>query len=79
MLFTSRANVNSIFLPAAGSRLGSSLDGVGSYGYYWSSSLYTGRPRNAWYLDFISGSYYMSYYYRLFGRSVRPVCVSAQN
>lgn len=28
-----------IFLPAAGARFGSVLDGVGSYGIYWSSSL----------------------------------------
>ena len=31
-------NGNSIFLPAAGCRSGSSLDYVGSRGYYWSSS-----------------------------------------
>ena len=31
-------NGNSIFLPAAGYRDGSSLEGAGSYGNYWSSS-----------------------------------------
>ena len=38
----------SIFLPAADFRDGSSLDGAGSYGYYWSSSLYTDNPSGAW-------------------------------
>ena len=33
-------NGNSIFLPAAGYRDDSDLDGAGSYGYYWSSSLF---------------------------------------
>ena len=33
---------NTIFLPAAGHRRGTSLDYAGSDGYYWSSSLYEG-------------------------------------
>ena len=37
--FTSRINGNSIFFPAAGNRYGTGLDGRGTYGYYWSSSL----------------------------------------
>jgi hypothetical protein len=39
--FTSRINGNSIFFPASGDRYGTSLNGRGSYGYYWSSSLYS--------------------------------------
>jgi uncharacterized protein (TIGR02145 family) len=35
---TSKKNGNSVFLPAAGYRDGSSLNGTGSYGHYWSSS-----------------------------------------
>ena len=43
-----------VFLPAAGGRYGTSVNGVGSYGYYWSaSSNYSGT---AWYVDFY-GSY----------------------
>ena len=81
-LFTG-PNGNSIFLPAAGGR-GSELYGAGSYGYYWSSSLYRsnhGIPSSAWLLYFNSdnsyiGSYYGDGYYdrRYSGRSVRPVC-----
>ena len=80
MLFTSRSNGNSIFLPAAGSRGGSSLGYPGSYGYYWSSSLYAGDPSLAWGLYFNSDDCYMYYYYgnRFYVRSVRPVCVQSK-
>ena len=74
-LFTG-PNGNSIFLPAAGYRYGSELDNAGAYGGYWSSSLGTDYPRSAWNLNFGSGVYYMGSGYRLYGRSVRPVCVS---
>ena len=62
-----------IFLPAAGSRFDSGLYDVGSYGYYWSSSLGGLSSYNAWYLDFGSGYLDLSYYYRCRGLSVRPV------
>ena len=66
-------NGNSIFLPAAGYRYGTSSDGVGSLGYYWGSTpggddvgyacdLYFGSDRYDWY-----------WYRRDFGQSVRPV------
>ena len=77
-LFTS-ANGNSLFLPAAGYRGNGSLDGAGGYGYYWSSSLGTDGPLDAWGLYFSSGGYGMSGYDRNFGHSVRPVCSSRQN
>lgn len=67
-------NGNSIFLPAAGSRYVSSLYDAGSYGYYWSSSLYTYSSNDAFYLSFLSsnaGSTSSSS--RYYGRSVRPV------
>lgn len=65
-----------IFLPATGSRRGSVLRGVGSNGYYWSSSLYEDYSYNAYYLRF-----YSDYYpnldctgrVRRYGQSVRPV------
>lgn len=74
---TSKKNGNSIFLPAAGYRSGSSLYGTGSYGIYWSRTLYSDGPNNAWSLDFNSSSIYTSYFgYRYCGRSVRPVRLS---
>jgi hypothetical protein len=36
--FTSRINGNSIFFPASGNYFGTSLNGRGSSGYYWSST-----------------------------------------
>ena len=77
-LFTA-SNGNSLFLPAAGYRWDSVLDLVGSYGYYWSSSLYTGYPDFAWYFDFVSSSYGMSNDDRVYGRSVRTVRSARQN
>ncbi len=72
---TSKSNGNSIFLPAAGSRYDSSLNGAGSYGSYWSSSLDTDGPSDAWGVYFGSGYVYRgSYGGRDFGQSVRPVC-----
>ena len=78
-LFTG-PNGNSIFLPAAGHRHGSSLYWVGSNGYYWSGPLYSSGTGRACCLGFNSVNYGMSDYdYRSLGQSVRPVCVSAQN
>lgn len=70
------SNGNSIFLPAAGSRDGTSLGSAGSYGYYWSSSLGSDDPSSAYNLYFSSGLVYVGsnyYYYRCYGRTVRPV------
>ncbi len=66
-------NGNSIFLPAAGYRYGSSLSSAGSGGYYWSSTPYEGYTNDAYYLYFYSSDYYRSNNYRNYGRSVRPV------
>lgn len=66
-------NGNSIFLPAAGSRSDSNLQGVGSYGCYWSSSLGGGDPWNAWDLYFNSGTHRTGYSAREYGRTVRAV------
>ena len=71
---TSKKNGNSIFLPAAGCRYDSSLDYAGSRGYYWSSSLFTDYPLNAWSVYFNSDNVYGDSYSRRYGFSVRPVC-----
>ena len=62
----------SIFLPAAGCRLDSSLGNAGSRGCYWSSSLYT-SSNVAYGLLFTSSSVHR-YNNRYYGQSVRPVC-----
>lgn len=71
-LFTG-PNGNTLFLPAAGYRNGGGLCDAGSYGDYWSSSLYTDFPGRAWYFDFDSYYTYVSYYDRYYGLSVRAV------
>ena len=67
------SNGKSIFLPAAGNRFGSELYNDGTYGSYWSSSLYETRPYYAWGMDFYSDGQGVSYYSRYYGRSVRAV------
>lgn len=66
-------NGNSIFLPAAGCRYDAGVYGRGSYGYYWSSSLYSYVSDYAYFLCFYSGDYFWYYNSRCFGQSVRPV------
>ena len=55
--FTSKANGNSIFIPAAGERSGSSFMLQGEYGHVWSSSLVNYRSSSAWYLEFGSNNF----------------------
>ena len=62
-----------IFLPAAGCRYYGDLYSVGSYGYYWSSSLGTVYPSYAYYMNFNSGYFCGHFDYRPVGRSVRHV------
>ena len=71
--FTSKINGNTIFIPAAGLCGDGSVNGVGSDGYVWSSSLNTSYPYYAWYLYFGSGDCYMSNDGRYYGQSVRGV------
>ena len=66
-------NGNSIFLPAAGCRDGTSSYGVGSFGDYWSSTLLESSTDYAWYLHFNSGIHGMYGNYRNYGHTVRPV------
>ena len=66
-------NGNSIFLPAAGRRIGTDLIDAGLIGCYWSSSLYTSYPSGASAVYFDSDGVTMDYGYRNEGFSVRPV------
>ena len=68
---SSKKNSNSIFLPAAGCRSGSSLHRAGNDGDYWSST-----PKDTYRacdLFFRSGLNYCATGYRDLGYSVRPV------
>lgn len=70
---TSKTTGSSIFLPAAGFRLGERLYSEDSSGSYWSSSLDSSRPYDAYYLSFRLDFVGWSYNYRCFGYRVRPV------
>ncbi len=72
----SKYNGNTIFLPAAGGGEDVGRFGAGSYGFYWSSSLYFSRPYCAYGLGFNSGDIDVGYNYRSSGYSVRAVCPS---
>ena len=76
-LFTS-GNGATLFFPAAGARLGDNLSGAGEQGYYWSRSLYTTTPYEAYCLRFSDspnvGSNYVAD--RRIGHCVRPVRVA---
>ncbi len=63
-----------VFLPAAGSRIGSSVSSAGSQGQYWSSSAFLGVSDGAYFVKFNSGSYLPTYNgVRSSGYSVRLV------
>ena len=65
-------NGNSIFLPAAG--VTASDENIGVYGFYWSSTLFTGNPKQALDLEFdeITGVC-EGWYQRAACLSIRPV------
>jgi len=70
------SNGNSIFLPAAGRRENMNHWYMGSAGYYWSSSVMTEGPSDAWIFQiFSSGNEFWSLQ-RCYGLSVRAVRAS---
>ena len=74
MKFTSRKDPSqSIFLPGAGWRQGTALR-TSTHTDYWSSSLDTNNPNQAWILRFDRKNHYIVKYPRPYGLSVRPVC-----
>ena len=66
-------NGNSIFFPAAGGCVGSSLGDVGELGYYWSSTPGESYTYYAFNLLFDSGRHTVDCFSRYFGLTVRPV------
>jgi len=71
--FTDKVTGNNIFMPAAGYRYDNdgTLNYVGTYGFYWSSTEYSST--HAYYLSFRSGSVGLYNYYNNFSFSVRCV------
>ena len=68
------ADGNSIFLPVAGWGCDTDLNDAGDYGNYWSSSLYTGNPIRAYYLNFSAGGAGTEMdNFRSYGNSVRAL------
>ena len=72
-LGTSLMNGNTIFLPAAGYYEGKRLLSVGSYGYYWSSTLYDEKSEDACGCYLNASNYCWYNYERHSGKSVRAV------
>ena len=71
MRFTSNINGNSIFLPAAGMYNGTTLQNLGTNGYYWAATL--SNATNAYNLLFNSTIAYMLSHARYYGVPVRAV------
>ncbi len=69
---TSPANGNSIFLPAADARYGTSLDDPGIYGYYWTASRWP-TDRSAVGMSFDADKVSVGGFARYYGFSIRPV------
>ena len=67
------ANDNALFLPAAGCYDGSMLSLAGGFGFYWSASLGTAEPDDAWSFGFLSDYQRVTYGGRNYGFSVRAV------
>ena len=73
-------NCNSLFLPAAGhyngnntGNVGYDIEGVGSEGFYWSSTLDTNYPITSYHYSFISNGGGMATDFRYSGQTIRPV------
>lgn len=67
-------NGNSIFFPAAGRRIDTTLDYLDNEGLYWSSSLFFDYPDLALTVSFYSNEVIGDHESRRVGLSVRPVC-----
>ena len=73
MLVTSNVNGNQIFLPAAGTQYYAELQDSGSWGYYWSSSLFWSQSYFASTVIISNSVVDQNWHQRFFGSSVRPV------
>ena len=67
-------NGNSIFLPASGYWAGSSLNGAGTAGAFWSSTLWPDESVYASLIIYNSGTVSENGFDRVDGMTIRPVC-----
>lgn len=65
---------NYIFLPAAGDRIDCYIEGTGTDGNYWSSTLHTEDPHAARVLEMEGKSVKTRAIIRYYGFTIRPVC-----
>ena len=72
LVFTSKVNGNSIFLPATGYCCDSLVNNVGSFSFYWLPYLYSSSDALAF--AFYSGDHTFVHADRYFGLPVRGVC-----
>ena len=72
-LVKSRRNGNSIFLPAAGTRVETQYANFGDWGHYWSSDQYQNDPTMAQGFNFYADNCTIVWTYRYYGRTIRPV------
>ena len=70
-VFVDTSRGTCIFLPAAGSRNGSSYTYTGTAGTYWSGTLNASNTTHAYYLNFGSGFCNVASYTHNYGRSLR--------
>lgn len=77
MKIISKANGNSIFLPAAGHRNGLKTESNNVNGYYWTSTLHS-LDNYARVMAFGSAGFDWDYFYRFTGRVIRPVYVKSK-
>ena len=75
----SKINGRSIYLPFGGYYNENNLVADGTYGRYWSNSIYTSYAPNARCLDLDDSSHAPSHNERYFGRNIRPVFTVSDN
>ena len=72
-LVTSKKNGNSIFLPATGCHFDDTSGDVGTYGYYWTSNLYSDKPSDSYYMYLIPNYRVEGAWPRYVGMTIRAV------
>lgn len=79
LLFTSRLNGNSIFMPASGCRMKEELFGTGTYGQYWSSTPVENNKDFSYQFYVYKSGCYGKLTWRSHGQAVRPIMGSFED